>query len=68
MSNEKNFEEKLLRLDEILSKFDNIADMPLSLDDALSLYDEGMQLIQDCTVTLENAQKRIKERSSFDEE
>ena len=53
-----NFEEKIKRLDEIV---DSISNKSLSLDESLSLYEEGNKIIEELQKTLKDAQKNIKE-------
>ncbi len=52
------FEEQLSRLDTILEKLE---EENLPLDDSLSLYEEGIRLIRECTEKLEDAEKKIQE-------
>lgn len=54
---EKNFSEKLLRLEEIAKLLEN---GDCSLEEAVSLYDEGKKLAEDCSKTLEKAKQKIE--------
>lgn len=54
---QQSFEEKLNTLDNILSEFEK--QEALTLEKSLSLYEEGIRLVRECTTVLENAQKRI---------
>jgi exodeoxyribonuclease VII small subunit len=56
--NNKNFEKCLSRLEEIagLLESDNI-----ELDDALQLYEEGINLSRECLASLKNAELKITE-------
>lgn len=54
---QQSFEEKLNTLDNILSEFEK--QETLTLEKSLSLYEEGIRLVRECTTVLENAQKRI---------
>lgn len=54
---QQSFEEKLNALDDILSEFEK--QETLTLEKSLSLYEEGIRLVRECTTVLENAQKRI---------
>jgi len=54
---QQSFEEKLNTLDDILSEFEK--QETLTLEKSLSLYEEGIRLVRECTTVLENAQKRI---------
>ncbi len=51
-----SFEEKLKRLEEIsgLLEADNIG-----LEDAINLYEEGIELSKDCVTALKNAELKI---------
>ena len=54
---QQSFEEKLNTLDNILSEFEK--QETLTLEKSLSLYEEGIRLVRECTTVFENAQKRI---------
>ena len=51
------FESALARLDEIVRAMENGQAM---LDESLSLYEEGIQLIQFCSKALDDAEKKVK--------
>ena len=62
------FEESMNRLEEIISSLDNDK---LPLDEALTLYKEGIALSADCKKELENAKQQVKildEGSASEEE
>lgn len=54
------FEEKMNRLEEIANKLDS---GDLSLDENLNLYLEGQEIIKDLEVTLQEAKKKIEEKT-----
>lgn len=58
MKEEKNFKDKMDRLNEIV---DNAENSVLSLEESLKLYEEGMKLVKELTLTLDNAEKKIEE-------
>ncbi len=51
------FESALARLDEIVNAMENGQAM---LDESLSLYEEGIQLIQFCSKALDDAEQKVK--------
>jgi exodeoxyribonuclease VII small subunit len=51
------FESALARLDEIVRAMENGQAM---LDESLSLYEEGIQLIQFCSKALDDAEQKVK--------
>lgn len=51
------FEFRLTRLEEIVRKLDSAN---LSLDDAMKLFEEGMQLSRDCQKYLEQAEGKVE--------
>jgi len=53
---EKNFEELMLKLEEITTKLEGES---LSLDESVSLFEEGMKISKECNSKLENAEKKI---------
>jgi len=53
---EMSFEDKLKRLDEIVAKIESGS---LSLEESLSLFEEGEKLINDLNLTLIDAKKKI---------
>lgn len=54
---EKNFLDKLKRLEEISVLLEN---GDCSLEDAVKLYDEGKKLADECTKTLNEAKQKIE--------
>ena len=58
MKSELSYEESLKRLNEIVDILEKNEE---SLDDALSLYEEGTNLVAFCTDKLENAKQKIIE-------
>lgn len=59
-----NFEKKLSRLEEIVSKMEK---GDLTLEDSLKLFEEGVQLSRDCNSKLNEAEAKIKKLVSVDE-
>ncbi len=53
---EESFEELITKLEKITSKLEN---EKLSLDDSVTLFEEGIALSKKCTEKLEEAEKRI---------
>ena len=53
-----NFEKKILRLEEIS---DLLEAEDTQLEDALKLFEEGIELSKDCLTTLKNAELKITE-------
>ena len=56
MSKEKNFEEQMENLEEIVTELEK---GELSLDESLSKFEDGMKLAKECNEILENAEKKI---------
>jgi len=52
-----DFEKSLKRLEEVVKRMES---PDLSLDDAMKLLEEGMQLSQDCQKQLEAAEGRVE--------
>ena len=52
-----DFECSLARLEEIVGKLENAN---LSLDEAMSLFEEGVQLSRDCQKNLEQAEGKVE--------
>jgi exodeoxyribonuclease VII small subunit len=52
-----NFEQSLGRLEEVVRKLDSAS---LPLDEAMKLFEEGMQLSRDCQKQLEEAEARVE--------
>jgi exodeoxyribonuclease VII small subunit len=52
-----DFEQSLARLEEVVRKLES-ADLPL--DQAMKLFEEGMQLSRDCQGQLEQAEARVE--------
>ncbi len=57
-SEKASFEKKLNRLEEISSLLESES---IGLDEAISLYEEGIELSRDCITTLKNAELKITE-------
>lgn len=55
--NEKNFEQSMARLDEIVSLLENGS---APLEESLSLFEEGVGLVKDCTALLDRAEAQIQ--------
>lgn len=53
---EPNFEDAILRLEEIISQLDS-GEAPL--EEALTLFEEGAKLLGNCTKLLDQAQEKI---------
>ena len=53
---ETNFEELIIKLEDITNKLEK---EQLSLDEAVTLFEKGMELSQKCNSRLEDAEKRI---------
>lgn len=54
--NEETFEELMQRLEEITNKLEKEQS---SLDEAVKLFEEGMEISKKCNSKLEDAEKRI---------
>ena len=54
---ENNFENKLSELEKIVAKLEN---SEISLDEAISLFEDGVKLSSDCRKILETAERKIK--------
>lgn len=54
---ENNFENKLSELEKIIAKLEN---SEISLDEAISLFEDGVKLSSDCRKILETAERKIK--------
>ena len=52
-----DFERSLARLEEVVRKLENAN---LSLDEAMKLFEEGVQLTRDCQQQLEEAEGRVE--------
>ncbi len=57
-SEKSSFESKLNRLEEISSLLES---ENIGLEDAINLYEEGIELSKDCISTLKNAELKITE-------
>ena len=55
--NEKNFEQSMARLDEIVSLLENGS---APLEESLSLFEEGVGLVKSCNGMLDEVERRIK--------
>lgn len=53
---EENFEELMVKLEEITSKLETDK---LSLDESVKLFEEGMEISKKCNEKIEDAEKRI---------
>jgi exodeoxyribonuclease VII small subunit len=53
----QDFEQSLARLEEVVRKLES-ANLPL--DQAMKLFEEGMQLSRDCQAQLEQAEARVE--------
>ena len=59
-----DFEKKLSRLEAIVTKMEK---GDLSLEDSLKLFEEGIQLSRECNVRLSEAESKVKQLVSVDE-
>lgn len=55
---ELSFEQALARLSEVVEKLES---EDISLDESISLYEEGMKLSKFCSVSLEDAELKIEQ-------
>ncbi len=55
--NKQNFENSMLRLEEIVKSLENGS---ADLDSALALYEEGIKLVRTCGGMLDEAEKKIR--------
>ncbi len=60
-TNKESFETKLHRLEEISSLLDS---EDIGIEEAISLYEEGIKLSRECVTTLKNAELKITELKS----
>ncbi len=60
-TNKDSFETKLHRLEEISSLLDS---EDIGIEEAISLYEEGIKLSRECTATLKSAELKITELKS----
>ena len=58
-----DFEKKLNRLEEIVSKMEK---GDLALEDSLKLFEEGVKLSRECQTKLNEAEVRVKKLTGFD--
>jgi exodeoxyribonuclease VII small subunit len=56
-SKKPDFERSLARLEEVVRRLENAN---LSLDDAMKLFEEGVQLSRECQKQLEQAEGRVE--------
>lgn len=56
-TDEKNLEEELLELEEIV---DALSKEELPLSDAFRLYEEGIQKVRECQSTIEGVEKKMQ--------
>lgn len=54
---EMSFEEKLLELENIVEKLEN---GQLSLDESLSIFENGIKLVKECNTLLTCAQQKVE--------
>ena len=57
MAKAKTFEEQIGELEEIVSKLEN---GDVSLDESLSLFEQGIKLTKGCQKMLDTAEKKVK--------
>lgn len=57
MGKDKSFEEVLIELEDLVSKLEN---KEISLEDAVSTYKKGIDLINNCNEKLDKIEKEIK--------
>ena len=57
MAKEKTFEEQIGELEEIVKKLEN---GDVSLDESLSLFEQGIKLTKGCQKMLDTAEKKVK--------
>lgn len=62
---EKTFENNIARLEEIVK---TLEDGKCSLDESITLFEEGIKLSGECNSTLENAKQKITLLSQKEEE
>lgn len=53
----KTFEEQIADLEEIVKKLEGAE---ISLDESLSLFEQGIKLTKSCQKTLDTAEKKVK--------
>jgi exodeoxyribonuclease VII small subunit len=58
-----NFQESINRVDEIITLLE---EKSVSIEDSLSLYEEAINLINSCHVTLESIEGKVKKISNKD--
>ena len=57
MANTKTFEEQLAQLEEIVKKLESSG---VSLNESLSLFEQGVKLTKSCQKILDSAEKKVK--------
>ena len=57
MAKEKTFEEQIGELEEIVKKLEN---GDVSLDESLSLFEQGIKLTKGCQKILDTAERQVK--------
>jgi len=57
MKDKKSFEEDLKKLQKIVEE---LSSGKLNLGDSIKKYEEGIRLAQDCSMLLEDAQRRVE--------
>lgn len=60
MQKNKNFENQLLKLEEIIKKLET---NELSLSQSLEEYKKGIEAIKNCNIILEEAEEKVKKLS-----
>lgn len=63
--NNSTFEEKMKKLDEIVTKLDSDE---ITLEESLELYKEGVMLTKECDEILKNAQLNVEELTKGEED
>lgn len=54
---EMNFEESLIELESIVEKLEK---GQISLDESLVLFEKGVRLVRECSITLQKAQQKVE--------
>ena len=64
-TNEERFEDQLARLEEIVARLE---DEGVGLEEALDLFERGMELVKACRTRLEEVEQRVSRLLERDEE
>lgn len=64
-TNEERFEDQLARLEEIVARLE---DEGVGLEEALDLFERGMELVKACRTRLEEVEARVSRLLERDEE